>query len=143
MSYGKVEMRAKLPTGYWIWPALWMMGVNGAWPQCGEIDIMELVGGGKEDSKLYGTLHWTADYEESGRHFVKGVEFYNKNNVSLGDDYHTYGLEWEQNQLRIYFDGMQSLSASIRPVRSGISTTRPRKALSKIRSLRICAITAA
>ena len=113
MSYGKVEMRAKLPTGYWIWPALWMMGVNGAWPQCGEIDIMELVGGGKEDSKLYGTLHWTADYEESGRHFVKGVEFYNKNNVSLGDDYHTYGLEWEQNQLRIYFDGMQYVSLNL------------------------------
>ena len=113
MSYGKVEMRAKLPTGYWIWPALWMMGVNGTWPQCGEIDIMELVGGDKEDSKLYGTLHWTSDYSDGGYEFVKGVEIYNKNNVSLGDAYHTYGLEWEQNQLRIYFDGMQYVSMNL------------------------------
>ena len=113
MSYGKVEMRAKLPTGYWIWPALWMMGVNGNWPQNGEIDIMELVGGGKEDSKLYGTLHWLSDYVDSSREFVKGVEFYNKNDVSLGDDYHTYGLEWEHDQLRIYFDGMQYISMNM------------------------------
>ena len=113
MSYGKVEMRAKLPTGYWIWPALWMMGVNGAWPQCGEIDIMELVGGDKEDSKLYGTLHWTPDYADGAKEFVKGVEIYNKNNVSLGDAYHTYGLEWEKDQLRIYFDGMQYVSMNL------------------------------
>ncbi len=113
LSYGKVEMRAKLPTGYWIWPALWMMGVNGGWPQCGEIDIMELVGGGKEDSKLYGTLHWNPGYGEVNSHFVKGVEFYNKNNTSLGDDYHTYALEWEQDQLRIYFDGMQYVSLNL------------------------------
>ena len=113
LSYGKVEMRAKLPTGYWIWPALWMMGVNGGWPQCGEIDIMELVGGGKEDSKLYGTLHWNPGYGEVNEHFVKGVEFYNKNNTSLGNDYHTYALEWEHDQLRIYFDGMQYVSLNL------------------------------
>ena len=113
MSYGKVEMRAKLPTGNWIWPALWMMGINGTWPQNGEIDIMELVGGGKEDSKLYGTLHWTPDFDMNNSHFVKGVEIYNKNDVSLGDAYHTYGLEWENDQLRIYFDGMQYVSLNL------------------------------
>ncbi|MBO4583763.1 MAG: family 16 glycosylhydrolase [Clostridia bacterium] len=113
MSYGKVEMRARLPVGYWIWPALWMMGANGNWPQQGEIDIMELVGGGVEDSKLYGTLHWLSDFTDSGREYVKGVEIYNKNKVSLGDDYHTYGLEWEHDQLRIYFDGMQYVSMNL------------------------------
>ena len=113
MSYGKVEMRAKLPVGYWIWPALWMMGIDGNWPQNGEIDIMELVGGGDEDSKLFGTLHWLSDYADRSKEFVKGVEIYNRNKVSLGDDYHTYGLEWDHDQLRIYFDGMQYVSMNL------------------------------
>ena len=113
VSYGKVEMRAKLPVGNWIWPALWMMGIEGNWPQNGEIDIMELVGGGEEDSKLYGTLHWLSDYADRSKEFVKGVEIYNRNKVSLGDNYHTYGLEWDHDQLRIYFDGMQYVSMNL------------------------------
>jgi len=46
-TYGRMEMRAKLPTGRGIWPAFWMLGINESqvgWPACGEIDIMELVG---------------------------------------------------------------------------------------------------
>lgn len=105
MSYGKIEMRAKLPDGYWIWPALWMLGYNGNWPEQGEIDIMELVGGGIEDNKLYGTLHWLL---ENGKHISKGVEFYNSEKLS--EEYHTYAAEWENDQLRIYFDGMQYMS---------------------------------
>lgn len=104
VSYGKIEMRAKLPYGYWMWPALWMMGYDGGWPECGEIDIMELVGGGNEDKKVYGTLHWLS--EEGKR--SKGVEFYNTER--LADEYHTYAAEWENDQLRIYFDGMQYMS---------------------------------
>lgn len=114
MSYGKVEMRAKLPTGYWIWPALWMMGLpQYAWPQNGEIDIMELVGGDKEDSKLYGTFHWLSEFSAGNKEFVKGVEMYNKGNVSLGEAYHTYGLEWDHDQMRLYFDGMQYVSLNM------------------------------
>src|SRR5215469_12052083 len=47
-AYGRIEMRAKLPTGRGIWPAFWMLGTGHGkgvkWPDCGEIDIMELVG---------------------------------------------------------------------------------------------------
>ncbi|MBO4934703.1 MAG: family 16 glycosylhydrolase [Clostridia bacterium] len=113
-SFGRFEMRAKLAVGAWIWPAFWLQGAPPSnWPQNGEIDVMELVGGGKEDSKLYGTFHWLSDYADGSREFVKGVEFYNKNNVSLGDDYHTYAVEWEHDQMRIYFDGMQYVSLNL------------------------------
>jgi beta-glucanase (GH16 family) len=48
MLYGKIEVRAKLPTGKGTWPAIWMLGNSiregSGWPQCGEIDIMENVG---------------------------------------------------------------------------------------------------
>lgn len=49
ITYGKVEIRAKLPQGDWLWPALWMLPVDdayGPWPLSGEIDIMESRGNG-------------------------------------------------------------------------------------------------
>ncbi len=58
-GYGKIEIRAKLPQGQGVWPALWMMGINCAqrnWPDCGEIDIMEFVWG--TPKTIYGTCHW-------------------------------------------------------------------------------------
>ena len=51
IKYGKVEVNAKLPTGDWLWPALWMLPVNdtyGPWPRSGEIDIMKSRGNGPE-----------------------------------------------------------------------------------------------
>ena len=63
--YGRVEVRAKLPTGNGTWPAIWMLGTNigeVGWPTCGEIDIMENVG--FEPLKIYGTVH-TAAYNHS------------------------------------------------------------------------------
>src|SRR5579875_4182 len=60
-TYGRIDIRAKLPKGKGIWPALWMLGSNIStvgWPACGEIDIMELLG--HENNKSYGTLHYGA-----------------------------------------------------------------------------------
>ena len=60
-TYGRIDFRAKLPKGQGIWPALWMLGNNigtTAWPACGEIDMMELLG--HEPQKIYSTIHWGA-----------------------------------------------------------------------------------
>src|SRR5882724_3289163 len=57
-TYGKIEIRAKLPAGRGLWPAIWMLGDNIAttgWPDCGEIDIMEHVGFDKDS--VFGTIH--------------------------------------------------------------------------------------
>src|SRR5215217_5230925 len=62
-TYGRVDIRAKLPSGKGLWPALWMLGQNVdtvGWPVCGEIDIMELLG--NQPNKVYGTLHWGAHW---------------------------------------------------------------------------------
>ena len=64
-QYGRIEVRAKLPHGKGVWPAIWMLGTNISevgWPACGEIDIMEFIG--KEPGNIYGTLH----YAEGGKH---------------------------------------------------------------------------
>lgn len=58
-TYGRVDIRAKLPVGHGLWPALWMLGNNISsvgWPKCGEIDIMELVG--KNPRQIVGSFHW-------------------------------------------------------------------------------------
>ena len=58
-TYGKMEARISLPSGGGLWPAFWMMGNTGSWPQCGEIDIMEYVG--NVPNRVLGTLHSTKD----------------------------------------------------------------------------------
>jgi len=58
-AFGRIDVRAKMPEGQGIWPAIWMLGANffdNGWPSCGEIDIMEYLG--HEPKKVHGTAHW-------------------------------------------------------------------------------------
>lgn len=60
-TYGRVDIRAMLPRGQGIWPALWSLGTNFSevgWPYSGEIDIMEMIGGAGRESEVHGTVHW-------------------------------------------------------------------------------------
>ena len=59
-KYGRIEARMKLPYGQGLWPAFWMLGANFntvGWPACGEVDIMEMVGGAGKDNTVYSTIH--------------------------------------------------------------------------------------
>lgn len=98
-TYGKVEMRAKLPYGQGIWPAFWMLGsVGGGWPDNGEIDIMENIGKAAEQTKVYGTIHGPG---YSGANGIGAVY----NGPRFADGFHTFGIEWETNVIRWYVDG--------------------------------------
>jgi beta-glucanase (GH16 family) len=99
-TYGKVEMRAKLPIGQGIWPAFWMLGSDigtNQWPNCGETDIMEFVG--STPTKVYGTIHGPG-YNGAG-----GIGGWHDNPSGFADAFHTYSIEWEPNVIRWYFDG--------------------------------------
>ncbi len=99
-TYGKVEMRAKLPVGQGIWPAFWMLGTDigtNGWPNCGETDIMEFVG--STPTKIYGTIHGP-DYNGAG-----GIGAWHNYPAGFSNDFHTYAIEWEPNVIRWYFDG--------------------------------------
>lgn len=100
-TYGKVEVKAKMPTGKGIWPAIWMMPEDepfyGTWPKCGEIDIMELLG--DTPNKVYGTMHFGEPHRESqGTYILPEGE-------SFGEQYHVYSIEWEPGEIRWYLDG--------------------------------------
>jgi len=101
MLYGRIEVKAKLPTGKGTWPAIWMLGDNikegSRWPDCGEIDIMENVG--FEPDKIYANVH-TKKYNHSigagrGSSIVIDKPY---------EDFHLYALEWDKNELRFYVD---------------------------------------
>lgn len=100
-TYGKFEIRAKMPTGQGIWPAIWMMPEHepfyGTWPKCGEIDILELLG--NIPNKLHGTCHFGEPHKElQGTYFLPEGQ-------SFGDDYHIFSMEWEPGEMRWYIDG--------------------------------------
>ena len=104
-SYGRIEMRAKLPHGYGTFPALWLLANENLWAGNGELDVMEISNEGMSDADayLFGTRHWTTT---GGTHTSEGRTLYNKSRVPFSEDYHTFALEWENDQIRWFLDGM-------------------------------------
>jgi beta-glucanase (GH16 family) len=99
-KYGKIEVKAKLPKGRGVWPAIWMMPTNkayGSWPKSGEIDIMEHVGYMKDS--IYGTVHTEAFNHVQGTQ--KGGQIFKD---KLSEQYHVYGIEWEENKIDFLVD---------------------------------------
>jgi beta-glucanase (GH16 family) len=97
-QYGRVEVRAKLPQGRGVWPALWTLGTNISrvgWPACGEIDMMEFVG--KEADKIHGTLHYAVD----GKHQSDTESLRTPRPF---DDFHVYAVEWYPDRIDFFFD---------------------------------------
>lgn len=94
-SYGRLEVRAKIPVARGTWPAIWLLGIRDSWPKCGEIDVMESVG--FESSTIHATIHTGAD--PSGQH--NGAT----NIDGLADKFLVYALEWSTTKLDFYVDG--------------------------------------
>ncbi|MDI9258452.1 glycoside hydrolase family 16 protein [Flavobacterium sedimenticola] len=97
-QYGRMEARAKLPTGKGIWPAFWMLGSNIAnvgWPKCGEIDILEYVG--REPHMVYTTLHT----QDSHGNSVNSKKTEIKN---IEDGFHIYAVEWTKDKIDFFVD---------------------------------------
>ncbi|HEV8079890.1 MAG TPA: glycoside hydrolase family 16 protein [Chitinophagaceae bacterium] len=97
--YGRIEIKAKLPIGRGIWPAIWMLGANKekvGYPACGEIDIMEYVG--KQTKDIHGTVHFT---DEQNILHSRGSMIQND---SLNKEFHLYAIEWNRHGIDFYFD---------------------------------------
>jgi len=99
-QYGRIEVRAKLPAGKGVWPAIWTLGVNEkdksvGWPKCGEIDIMELVG--KEPGIIHGTIHYFVD----GKHKAYGKSLLVEHPEG---GFHVYAAEWTPDRIDLFVD---------------------------------------
>lgn len=99
-KYGRVDVRAKLPKGNGVWPAIWMLGANFEeieYPLAGEIDIMEFVG--IEPDEIHGTVHFPWD-NHSGIRADGGT--YSLKNIS--EEFHIYSLNWTKDKIEFLVD---------------------------------------
>ena len=101
-TYGKIEVRAKLPSTQGIWPAHWMMVDSGGWPP--EIDIMELLG--HDPTRVYMTHHWGVwpDVQSDGGNWV-GPDF--------SQGYHTFAIEWTPDRIDWCVDDVVRFSSAV------------------------------
>jgi len=99
-TYGRVEVRAKLPEGRGTWPAIWMLGTNMSavgWPACGEIDIMEFVG--YNPGQVHANVH-TKKYNHA-RGTGRGSII---KQADVSNEFHNYVLEWFPDRMDFYLD---------------------------------------
>ena len=100
-TFGRIDIRAKLPVSKGMWPALWMLGSNISsvnWPACGEIDMMELVG--SFPGRVSGTAHYA---DNAGKHDSRG------SNISItGEDFsqkfHVFSIVWVKDSIQWLLD---------------------------------------
>jgi beta-glucanase (GH16 family) len=111
-TYGRFEMRAKLPSGQGTWPAFWMLStdeVYGSWPRSGEIDILEAVNlkaddNGEPERSINGQLYYGGDANGAGIFDSSGINFDIIDGSNPADDFHTYAIEWQEGEIRWYVD---------------------------------------
>lgn len=110
-KYGRVDIRAVLPKGKGIWPALWMLGSNigtAGWPACGEIDIMEIIG--SAPGKLHGTVHW----DNNGQYASYGGDTTLSTGI-FADEFHVFSITWDSQFIRWYLDDREFHVIDISP----------------------------
>ena len=115
-KYGRIDVRARLPEGAGIWPALWMLGKNitdVGWPKSGEIDIMEMVGGNSPQDKhpdgdrtAHGTMHWNNN-GLNGSYSPVNTGGNRKLSTSLSEKFHVFSIQWDVNGIGWYIDDVQ------------------------------------
>ncbi|XP_059163529.1 beta-1,3-glucan-binding protein-like [Physella acuta] len=113
LRYGIVEVRAKIPKGDWIWPAIWMMprdSAYGGWPRSGEIDIMESRGNNGDIGvgTVSSTLHWGPAWDNNKWDLTHGE----RHTGSWHDNFHTWKLEWTPDHLITFVDNQKIMEVT-------------------------------
>ncbi len=108
-TYGRVEVRAKMPRGDGMWPAIWTLGANikdMGWPRCGEIDIMEYVG--KQPHTIHANNHFAdpkiKDKSLRGKAVHKSA---GGGKITINEPYkefHVYAIEWNEKEIKFFVD---------------------------------------
>ncbi|MEE9349149.1 MAG: glycoside hydrolase family 16 protein [Flavobacteriaceae bacterium] len=108
-KYGRIEFKAKMPSGRGTWPALWMLGSNideVSWPKCGEIDVLEYVG--YQENKIHNNIHTQDDYGAT----ANGEAI----NLSTAEEnFHIYGITWTSSKIEFYLDDPTNITNTYKP----------------------------
>ncbi len=117
-TYGKIEIRVKLPFGQGMFPAFWLISGNYTIPgKYGEIDIFEMVGSntGSENATIWGSVH-RPDMKNLPEHLKSVSHFYVTPDLAwFNDDFHVFGIEWSKTKIKFYVDGIVYQTVKINP----------------------------
>jgi beta-glucanase (GH16 family) len=116
-TYGRIDIRAKLPVSSGMWPALWMLGSDfssAGWPGCGETDIMELIG--KNPGQVVGSMHWKQQNGAEGTF----NNVYNLASQDFSKQFHVFSLIWAQDSVQFLVDDHLYVNGSAQNVTSGV-----------------------
>lgn len=105
-TYGRLEVKAKLPSGRGTWPAIWMLPTArayGDWPKSGEIDVMEHVG--YDPNVVHFSIH-----SEAYNHKINTQKTATRQIPTAMTDFHLYRVDWTPAYIRGFFDGIQVFS---------------------------------
>lgn len=114
-KYGRFDIRARIPTGQGLWPALWFVGENGRWPSGGEIDLMEYY-----QDQILGNFAWASA--------KAGKPVWNSRKIKLSDlttdpawssRFHLWSMEWDAQQITLSLDGEPINRLDLNSVRNG------------------------
>lgn len=112
-KHGVLQARIKFPkTANGLWPAYWMMGNDMSrygWPRCGEMDIIELghfngINAGTQDRYFSGTLHYGPDATNEHHQQLSQEYLAPEDNPATNDEYHIFTVEWDNENLYMYYD---------------------------------------
>lgn len=114
-KYGRVEVRAKMPTGDWLWPAIWLLpryNSYGTWPASGEIDLVEARGNSRlmlngvniGAEQVGSTLHWGPYWPYNG---YEKTTWPKNSSPGYNKDFHLYQLEWTPNYIKFSLDNVE------------------------------------
>lgn len=106
--YGRVEVRAKIPTRSGAWPAIWLLGSGVDWPSCGEIDIMEFyrIGDGNGVPHILANACWGTDRQWEAQWNSKAIPFshFKAKDAKWAKRFHIWRMDWDEQSVRIYLD---------------------------------------
>lgn len=116
-QYGRIDIRAAMAEGKGLWSALWMMGQNWSdkgWPYCGELDIVDNIGGPGEESRIVNKAFWNdggldADPKEANW----GTNYELSSGETFSETFHVFSLVWTEDRLIWYVDDVESHSLNI------------------------------
>ena len=117
-KYARIDVRAKMPRGKGLWPAIWMLSTDnlyGGWPKSGEIDIMEYLG--DRTNEVLGTIHYGHDF------WRYTSQTYTLESGDFAQDFHVFSLRWKENCIQFFVDGEQ-IGESLTPTTT-LPTTWP------------------
>lgn len=104
-QYGRVEVRAKIPTSGGVWPAIWLLGSNRSWPSCGEIDMMEYYRiGGKPH--ILANVAWGSDkpYQAKWDSEKMPFTYFTSMDLQWADKFHVWRMDWDTENIKLYLD---------------------------------------